>query len=31
LDVAVITAGDAVGRVTDPLREAGAEYEVTRL
>ena len=31
LDVAVVTSGDAVGRVTDPLREAGAEYEVTRL
>lgn len=29
LDVMVVATADAVGRVTDPLRDAGANYEVT--
>ena len=31
LDVVVVAVADAVGRVTDPLRDAGANYEVTDL
>jgi putative transcriptional regulator len=31
LDVVVVATADAVGRVTDPLRDAGASYEVTNL
>jgi len=31
LDVVVVATADAVGRVTDPLRDAGASYEVTDL
>lgn len=31
LDVIVVATADAVGRVTDPLRDAGARYEVTDL
>ena len=31
LDIVVVATADAVGRVTDPLRDAGASYEVTDL